>query len=128
MNELAPLKFGMGASVRRVEDQKLIRGEGRFTADIAPAGALVGYVLRSASGHARLRIGDLSAARSMPGVHLVWTAADVADLGLFQCLGSGPAKQGTTIDAPPFPVLCGDVVRHVGDAIAFVVADDLNIA
>jgi carbon-monoxide dehydrogenase large subunit len=126
MNQMPTLKFGMGASPRRVEDGSLIRGLGRYTTDVTPAGALTAYVVRSAAGHARIRVGDLSAARSANGVHLVWTAQDVGDLGLMPCLAKPEAK--APIEEPPFPVLCGDVVRHVGDAIAFIVADDLNSA
>ena len=126
MNTSAPLKFGMGASPRRVEDGSLIRGLGRYTTDILPKGALTAYVLRSASAHARIRIGDLAEARALPGVRLVWTAPDVADLGLMPCLAKPKAKQ--PYEEPPYPVLCGDLVRHVGDAIAFIVADNLNIA
>ncbi len=124
MNEFAPLKFGMGAPVRRIEDPALVRGEGRFTADVAQAGALHCYVLRSAAGHARISLAGLEDARRLPGVRLVWTAAEIADLGSMPCEATGPAKPSGPTDKPPFPVLCGDVVRHVGDAIAFVVADD----
>ena len=126
MNEFAPLKFGMGASPRRIEDGSLIRGAGRYTTDIKPAGTLTAYVLRSVAGHARVTVGDLAAARSAPGVHLVWTAEDVTDLGPMPCLAKGEAKE--PIREPLYPVLCGEVVRHVGDAIAFIVADDLDSA
>jgi carbon-monoxide dehydrogenase large subunit len=126
MNVSAPLKFGMGASPRRVEDGSLIQGRGRYTTDVAPNGALVAYVLRSSSGHARVRVGDLSAARAAPGVHLVWTAADVTDLALMPAAAKPETKE--PFQEPPFPVLCGDMVKHVGDAIAFIVADDLNSA
>src|SRR5687767_2580769 len=54
MDQSAPLKFGMGASPRRIEDGSLIRGEGRYTTDVKPDGALTAYVLRSAAGHARI--------------------------------------------------------------------------
>jgi carbon-monoxide dehydrogenase large subunit len=126
MNVTAPLKFGMGASPRRIEDGSLIRGQGRYTTDVTPAGTLTGYVLRSTAPHARISVGDVSAARAAPGVHLVWTAADVTDLAPMPCLGKGPFK--TPVEDPPYPVLCGETVKHVGDAIAFIVADDLNSA
>ncbi len=126
MNVSAPPKFGMGASPRRIEDGSLIRGLGRYTTDVTPAGTLTAYVLRSTVAHARIKVGGLAAARAAPGVHLVWVASDVSDLGLMPSLAHGPVKQPLQI--PPFPVLCSDVVRHVGDAVAFVVADDLNSA
>ncbi|MYZ47777.1 xanthine dehydrogenase family protein molybdopterin-binding subunit [Propylenella binzhouense] len=124
MTELAPLKFGLGAPVRRLEDPALLRGSGRFTADVTPAGALHAYVLRSAAAHARISLSGLEDARRAAGVHLVWTAADVADLGSMPCEATGPIKAGSPGGKPFFPVLCSDVVRHVGDAIAFVVAED----
>jgi carbon-monoxide dehydrogenase large subunit len=126
MNVAAPLKFGMGASPRRIEDGSLIRGQGSYTADFMPAGALTGYVLRSAAAHARISLGNVEEARAALGVHLVWTAEDVRDLGPMPCMAKPAAKK--RIREPFFPVLCGDVVRHVGEAVAFIVADDLNAA
>ncbi len=126
MTVTTPPKFGMGASPLRIEDGSLIRGRGRYTTDVKPEGTLTAYVLRSAVAHARIKIGDLAAARNAPGVHLVWTAADIGDLAPMPCLAFGPLKD--PVETPVYPVLCGDVVRHVGDAIALVVADDLNAA
>ena len=126
MDQRAPLKFGMGASPRRIEDGSLIRGEGRYTTDVTPEGTLTAYVLRSTAGHARIRVGDLTAAREAEGVHLVWGAGDVTDLAPIPCLALPETKD--PINVPLYPVLCGDVVKHVGDAIAFIVADDLNAA
>ena len=71
-------KFGMGASVLRLEDQAFITGKGRYTDDIAPEGLLHGYVLRSPVAKAAFTIGSLEAARAAPGVHLVLTGEDVA--------------------------------------------------
>jgi carbon-monoxide dehydrogenase large subunit len=116
----------MGASPRRLEDGSLIQGKGHYTADYTPEGTLAAFVLRSSAAHARIKLGDLSHARSAPGVHLVWTAADIGDLANMPSLAAGPTK--TPITVPPYPVLCGDIVRHVGDAIAFVVADDVESA
>lgn len=124
MNVSAPPKFGMGASPRRIEDGSLIQGKGRYTTDVTPQGALTGYVVRSSAAHAKIKVGGISEARKAPGVHLVWTAADVSDLGLMPSLAAGPGN----VEVPSYPVLCGDTVRHVGDAIAFIVADDLNSA
>ena len=126
MNQSAPPKFGMGAAHHRVEDAALIRGAGRYTTDVRPEGALVAYVVRSASAHARMTVGNVAAARASAGVHLVWTAEDVTDLGALPCTAKPPPA--AKIEEPPYPMLCGDIVRHVGDAIAFIVADDLNQA
>ena len=77
-------------------------------------------VVRSPHAHARFRITDVERARAMPGVHLVLTASDVSDLGNLPCVALPP---GLSVDAPPYPILAGEEVRHVGDAVAFIVAD-----
>jgi carbon-monoxide dehydrogenase large subunit len=61
----------------------------------------------------------------MPGVRLILTAEDMAELGPLPCVGIPSAQ---TVDVPTYPILAGDVVRHVGDAVAFVVADTLDQA
>jgi carbon-monoxide dehydrogenase large subunit len=119
------MKFGVGQSVQRKEDDALLRGRGCYVADYMPANTLHAVVLRSPHAHARLRITDAAKARAMPGVGLVLTGADTAGLGDLPCQGEVP---DTIIDVPPYPVLARDEVRHVGDAIAFVVADTLDHA
>ena len=121
---MAPVKFGIGQSVRRKEDDALIRGKGRYTDDHAPPGALHALMLRSPHAHATYRI-DASRARGLPGVALILTAADVADLGGLPCQFNLPDQPFT---APPYPILPRDEVRHVGDAVAFVVADTVEHA
>ncbi|MGH6925553.1 MAG: xanthine dehydrogenase family protein molybdopterin-binding subunit, partial [Propylenella sp.] len=116
----------MGASPRRIEDGSLIRGKGRYTADFTPKGTLHAYVLRSSAAHARIKVSGIDAARQAQGVRLVWGAGDVADLANMPSLAQGPAKE--PIKVPPYTVLCEEVVRHVGDAIAFIVADDVESA
>jgi len=81
------MKFGIGQPHRRVEDAALISGHGRYVADAVPAGALHAVVVRSPHAHARFRITDLEAAKKKPGVRLVLTAADVADLAPLPCFG-----------------------------------------
>jgi aerobic carbon-monoxide dehydrogenase large subunit len=117
---MRPSKFGVSQGLTRKEDDALIRGNGRYVADIAPAGALHAVLLRSPHAHARFRIADVAAARGLEGVHLVLIASDVADLGDLPCVA---IPEGVTVSAPPYPILARDEVRHVGDAIAFVVAD-----
>ena len=114
------MKFGIGQSVRRKEDDALLRGGGRYVADHAPDGMLHAALLRSPHAHARFRIANASRARAMPGVALVITGADITSLGSLPCQADMP---GATIALPPYPVLAVDEVRHVGDAIALVVAD-----
>ncbi|HET7718256.1 MAG TPA: xanthine dehydrogenase family protein molybdopterin-binding subunit, partial [Bauldia sp.] len=128
MNDTAPLKFGMGAPVRRKEDRALVTGAGRFTDDYVPEGTLRAHVLRSSMAHARIRLGDLSAARAMPGVRLILTGEDVAAIPGLPCKGKIRQVDGTHPRMPKHPLLCHDVVRHVGDPIAFIVADTLEQA
>ena len=119
------MKFGVGQALTRKEDEVLLRGAGRYVADVAPEATLHTVMLRSPHAHARFDIHDLDRVRAMPGVRLVLTAADVAELGPLPTPGVVP---GVDIKIPVYPILAKDVVRHVGDAIAFVVADSLAAA
>src|SRR5262245_49175647 len=112
-------KFGVGQAVRRVEDQRLVTGKGRYTADVVPPRTATGVLVRSPHAHARFKIGDIGAVRAMPGVLLVLTHPDIAHLGPLPCIGTG----GVEMPIPEYPVLARDVVRHVGDAVAFIVAE-----
>ncbi|MCC4296511.1 xanthine dehydrogenase family protein molybdopterin-binding subunit [Aurantimonas coralicida] len=122
MNVMTP-KFGLGASVLRKEDDAFIRGEGHYTDDETRAGLLHAAVVRSPHAHARFTIGDLEAARGAPGVRMVLTHADIAELGEVPCLASPKQVGGEPFQPHNAPVLCRDTVRHVGDAVAFVVAE-----
>jgi len=110
----APIKFGVGQSVLRKEDDALIRGKGRYTDDFAPQASLHALVLRSPHAHAKFTI-DASRARGLPGVALILTAEDVGDLGDLPCLFNLEVNPFT---GPPYPILASDEVRHVGDAVA----------
>ncbi len=121
---MRPMKFGIGQAVKRVEDARLLTGAGRYTADLAPPDAVVAMFLRSPYAHAAFTLGDLAAAKATPGVLAVLTAADVAGLGGVPCLAVLPNADGTTTPAPDIPLLCQNVARHVGDAVAMVVATD----
>ena len=119
------MKFGFGQPLTRKEDDPLLRGAGRYIADVSPAKPLQAVVIRSPHAHARFRIGDLARVRTMSGVRLVLTAADISTLGPLPTPGVLP---DVAITIPDYPVLAKDVVRHVGDAVAFVVADTLDAA
>ena len=118
-------KFGIGQPVRRVEDQRFLTGRGLFVDDVDLAHQAYGAVVTSPHAHARIRGIDTRAAAAAPGVLLVLTAADVrADkLGgippLFMPEDMGGPKGHRTFK----PVLAGDRARHVGERIAFVVAE-----
>ena len=119
------MKFGVGQAVTRKEDDPLLRGGGRYVADLAPAGTLHAVVVRSPHAHARFRIANVDKALAMPGVRLVLTGADTEKLGLLPCSVELP---DTKLVVPPYPVLANDEARHVGDAIAFIVAATLEQA
>ena len=119
-----PIKFGVGQSVLRKEDDALIRGKGRYTDDVAAQPSLHALVLRSPHAHATYTI-NAANARALPGVALILTAEDVKDLGDLPCLFQLETDPFT---GPPYPILANEEVRHVGDAIAFVVADTVDHA
>ncbi|GAC1337164.1 MAG: xanthine dehydrogenase family protein molybdopterin-binding subunit [Beijerinckiaceae bacterium] len=120
---MKPQKFGMGQPVRRIEDARFIAGAGTYTADVMPDGALAAGFLRAPHAHATFKVGDLAKVRAMPGVKLVLTAADLAHLGGVPCLAPMPNADGKQMALPDYPVLARERVRHVGDAVAMVVAD-----
>jgi aerobic carbon-monoxide dehydrogenase large subunit len=119
---MAAVKFGFGQPLTRKEDAAFVTGTGRYVADTMPEGTLHAAVLRSAHAHARFAIRDLGRVRAMPGVRLVLTGAEVAHLKPMPTPGVIP---GPEIKIPPYPILARDVVKHVGDMVAFVVADTL---
>src|SRR3977135_739384 len=121
---MAPLKFGVGQSVLRKEDDALIRGRGRYTDDHAPQPVLHALVLRSPHAHAKFTI-NAARARGLPGVGAILTGEDVKDLGGLPCLFNLEVNPFT---GPPYAILAHGVVRHVGDAVAFVVAETVDQA
>jgi aerobic carbon-monoxide dehydrogenase large subunit len=114
-----PPKFGIGQPVARKEDDAFLRGAGRYVADHAPDDVLHAVVLRSPHANAHFRIHSTAQARALPGVALILTGADTRALGGLPCQADIP---GVKIATPPYPLLALDHVRHVGDAVAFVVA------
>ncbi|MDJ1158514.1 xanthine dehydrogenase family protein molybdopterin-binding subunit [Chelatococcus sp. SYSU_G07232] len=120
---MRPMKFGIGQPARRVEDVKFVTGAGRYTSDVVPEGTAHAVVVRSPHAHARFRIEDVETVRAMPGVLMVLTHADVAALGDIPCLAPAKNSDGRKMAVPPCPVLPKDTVRHVGEAVAFVVAE-----
>ena len=89
-------KFGFGQPLKRKEDDALLRGAGRYIADVMPEGALQAVVLRSPYAHARFRIHDLDRVREMPGVRLVLTGEDVAHLNPMPTPGVGRGARCAT--------------------------------
>jgi len=113
----------IGRSRRRLEDPRFLTGQGRYVDDINLSGQLHGIVLRSPYGHAVIEGIDTAAARAMPGVRGVFTAADLeaAGIGPLPCIAQVATL--APIIVPPRRALARDRVRHVGDPVAFIVAD-----
>jgi carbon-monoxide dehydrogenase large subunit len=113
----------IGRSVRRLEDLRFLTGRGRYVADIASPGALWGHVVRSPHAHALIGRIDVAAAAKHAGVHGVFTSADLAGLGAMPCMAAV-----SPLIVPPRFALAVEHVRHVGDPVAFVVADNAEAA
>ncbi len=114
---------GIGASVKRTEDLRFIRGKGRYTDDIRLHGEAHAFFVRSPHAHARITSLDTSIAASSPGVVSVITAADLKALGGLPCGWLIHSKDGSPMKEPKHPVLAEGKVRHVGDPIAVVIAE-----
>lgn len=125
---IATPKFGMGASVLRVEDRAFITGNGRYTDDIQPDSVLHCYILRSPVANGAFRISSTEAAREAPGVHLVLTGDDLTHLKPLRSGGMPKQPDGTRMPTRDIPILCRDRVHYVGDAVAMVVADSRTLA
>lgn len=118
-------KFGQSQPVRRVEDQRFITGKGRYTDDISLPGQVYGVMLRSPHAHAKILKIDTAAAQAAPGVLAVYTHADLkaANVGDLPCTIPLKNRDGSMRADPPRPALADGMVRHVGDPVAFVVAE-----
>ena len=123
-------KFGLAQPVRRVEDPRLLKGAGRYTDDISLPGMLWAAVLRSPHAAAKLGAIDTAAALATPGVLAVYTGADLlADgIGGLPCAIPLKNRDGSPRFDPPHPVLAQGMVRHVGDPVAFIVAETQKAA
>jgi aerobic carbon-monoxide dehydrogenase large subunit len=120
-------QFGMGQPVRRKEDARFITGTGRFADDVGRQGQAHAVFLRSPHAHARIGAIDATAARRAPGVLAVYTGEDVAHakLGLIKCVVPLKNRDGSAYPNPGRPLLAQGRVRHVGEAVAMVVAETL---
>jgi carbon-monoxide dehydrogenase large subunit len=118
-------KYAVGQSVRRVEDQRLLQGLGRYSDDVNLPRQAYAVVVRSPHAHARIMSVDATAAMALPGVFAVLTGADVAadGLGALPSDGNRKRRDGSPAFRTPRPALLRDRVRHVGDPVALVVAD-----
>jgi carbon-monoxide dehydrogenase large subunit len=118
---------GIGAPVRRKEDQRFVTGQGRYVDDFNRPGQAYAYFLRSPHAHANIRSIDATAAKAMPGVVGIFTGEDLAadKIGGLICGWMIHSKDGTPMKAGPHPALAQGKVRYVGDHVAVVVAETL---
>ena len=123
-------EFAIGQAVARFEDPRLVKGHGRYVADMVFPGMAFGYVLRSPHAHARIRSIDTSKAKAAPGVLAVLTAADykAAGFGDLPVPGGLKRRDGAPGYRPRYPALVEDRVRMIGDYVAFVVAENYHQA
>ena len=120
----------IGAPLRRLEDDALLRGAGRFTDDASAPRQTHAWFVRSPHPHARIRAIATDVARASPGVLAVLTGADAVAAGLrsMPFLEIHKRPDGTAIvGAPRLPLSVG-VARYVGDAVAMVIAETRNAA
>ena len=118
---------GIGAPVRRKEDQRFITGKGRYTDDLTRPGQAHAYFVRSPHAHAEIVKIDKAAAEAMPGVLAVLTGDDLAadNIGGLICGWMIHSKDGSPMKAGAHPALAQGKVRYVGDHVAVVVAETL---
>ena len=131
----------IGKSIPRLEDERFVTGHGRYTNDIPPPDACFAYVLRSPHAHARIRAIRVEEARAGAGVLAVLTAADYAHdgrKGIFHFANTSDALEpqkpafGGSADhfvfEQPQAVLASERVRFVGEGVALIVAETLELS
>ena len=120
-------RFAIGQPVPRSEDPVLLRGEGHYSDDFNLPGQAYAVIVRSPVAHGVIRRIETAAARAVPGVFAVYTAADLAKGGI----GPLPARQvmnnrdSTPMLQPVRHALAIDKVRYVGEAVAAVIAETI---
>ncbi len=125
---LSLTKFGIGQPVPRAEDPTLVRGHGRYTDDISLPGQAYAVMVRSTQAHGMIKGIDTSAAKTMPGVLAVYTAADLTAYGAMKCGLPLKNRDGSPMRFVPRPALTADRVRFVGDPFACVIAQSVQQA
>jgi carbon-monoxide dehydrogenase large subunit len=120
--------FGIGASVKRVEDRRFLQGKGQYVDDVVLKNQAYSSIIRSPHAHAVITSIDTSAAKTADGVLGVFTAADFAELGGLPCGWLIHNRDGSPMKEPKHPVLAEGKVRHVGDPVALVVAETHDLA
>src|ERR1700761_7311700 len=121
---------GIGASVVRKEDRRLITGKGRYVDDIKLQGMTHAHFIRSPHAHAKVKHIDSSAAMQMPGVVGVLTGQEIVDdkVGNLICGWAITSKDGTPMKMGAWPAMAPETVRFAGQAVAVVIAETKNQA
>lgn len=125
MNILPPnMRFGQGQPVKRLEDDRLLKGMGHFIDDKPQDGALWVHVLRSPHAHAKILSVECSAAKDMPGVAAIYTGADLVadDIGTIPTLPIFKRQDGSPMATAPRRLIAHEFVRYAGEAVAAVIA------
>src|SRR6267143_3854553 len=124
------MKFALGQSVPRTEDPRLLTGRGRYTDDFVLPRPAHAVVLRSPHAHARIRPIDIRAAQQMPGVLAVLTGEDWAaeKFGAPRPIIPRQRRDGSPMFVPPRLALAKDRAMLVGDPVAFIVAESVDLA
>lgn len=122
------MKFGVGQSVPRKEDPRLITGGGKFTDDVNLPGQLYLAIFRSPYAHGEITRLDVEAAKAMPGVVAVYTSADLAELGSLPCRAQLKNPDGSAAFIPARTVLATAKVAFVGQAVAAIVGESCEVA
>src|SRR5580692_6893150 len=127
-DRLSVEKFAVGQSVPRKEDPMLLRGQGHYTDDIALPGQAYAVMVRSQNAHGVIRSIGTEAAKKMPGVLGVYTAADLKGYGPLKCIVPFNNRDGSPMKKPLREALAVGKVRYVGDPVAYVVAETVLAA
>ncbi len=124
------MKFALGQAVPRTEDPRLLTGRGRYADDFVLPRLAHAYVLRSPHAHARIRSIDIRGAQQTPGVLAVLIGEDWAaeKFGAPRPIIPRQRRDGSPMFVPPRPALAKDRAMLVGDPVAFVVAENVDLA
>src|SRR6476660_6625425 len=118
---------GIGAAVRRKEDQRFVTGKGHYTHDVNRCRQCHAYFLRSPHAHAKIKSIDTKAAAAMPGVLAVLTGAELAadKIGGLICGWMITSKDGSQMKMAPHPAIAHGKANFVGDPVAVIIAETL---
>ena len=124
---VTPTGTGIGAAVRRKEDQRFITGKGQYTDDISRPGETRALFVLSPHAHAKIKRIDAAQAKTMPGVLAVLTGAELAadKIGNLICGWMIHSKDGSPMKMAPHPAIAEGKACYVGDPVAVVIAETL---